>query len=125
MARVQEFLRRHHGDMDFRPAWESGARLANRRRLVVFTGVFVVLCVLSLAYTFLRAPQYRALTLLQITPGDLEERRDRGLVSARLGGTAAAARELEAYVSGSPRASDVEEVRALLRDLGGKRSLLN
>ncbi|MBK8990858.1 MAG: hypothetical protein IPM40_03780 [Gammaproteobacteria bacterium] len=69
MARVQEFLRRHHGDMDFRPAWESGARLANRRRLVVFTGVFVVLCVLSLAYTFLRAPQYRALTLLQITPG--------------------------------------------------------
>ena len=69
MARVQEFLRRHHGDMDFRPAWESGARLANRRRLRVFTGVFVVLCVLSLAYTFLRAPQYRALTLLQITPG--------------------------------------------------------
>ncbi|MEY2667570.1 MAG: hypothetical protein RJA59_208 [Pseudomonadota bacterium] len=63
--------------------------------------------------------------LLQITPGDLEERRDRGLVSARLGGTAAAARDLEAYVAGSPRASDVEEVRALLRELGGKRSLLN
>ncbi len=63
--------------------------------------------------------------LLQITPGDLEERRDRGLVSARLGGTAAAARDLEAYVQGNPRASDVEEVRALLRELGGRRSLLN
>ncbi len=69
MARVQDFLRRHHGVMDYHPAWESGAHLANRRRLVVFTGVFAVLCVLSLAYTFLRAPQYRALALLQITPG--------------------------------------------------------
>jgi regulator of sirC expression with transglutaminase-like and TPR domain len=63
--------------------------------------------------------------LLQITPGDLEERRDRGLVSARLGGTAAAARDLEAYVRGNPRASDVEEVRALLAELGGRPSLLN
>ncbi len=63
--------------------------------------------------------------LLQITPGDLEERRDRGLVSARLGGTAAAARDLEAYVAGNPRASDVDEVRALLRELGGRPSLLN
>ena len=63
--------------------------------------------------------------LLQITPGDLEERRDRGLVSARLGGTAAAARDLEAYVQGNPRASDVDEVRALLRELGGRRTLLN
>jgi regulator of sirC expression with transglutaminase-like and TPR domain len=63
--------------------------------------------------------------LLQITPGDLEERRDRGLVSARLGGTAAAARDLEAYVRGNPRASDVDEVRALLKELGGRPSLLN
>jgi regulator of sirC expression with transglutaminase-like and TPR domain len=63
--------------------------------------------------------------LLQLTPGDLEERRDRGLVSARLGGTAAAARDLAAYVEGNPRASDVEEVKALLRELGGCTSLLN
>jgi regulator of sirC expression with transglutaminase-like and TPR domain len=63
--------------------------------------------------------------LLQLTPGNLEERRDRGLVSARLGGTAAAARDLEAYVQGNPRASDVEEVRELLRELGGRKSLLN
>ncbi len=63
--------------------------------------------------------------LLQITPGDLEERRDRGLVSARLGGTAAAVRDLEAYVQGNPRASDVDEVKALLRELGARPSLLN
>jgi regulator of sirC expression with transglutaminase-like and TPR domain len=63
--------------------------------------------------------------LLQITPDDLEERRDRGLVSARLGGTAAAARDLEAYVRGNPRASDVDEVRELIRELGGRPSLLN
>jgi regulator of sirC expression with transglutaminase-like and TPR domain len=63
--------------------------------------------------------------LLQVTPGDLEERRDRGLVSARLGGTAAAARDLEAYVTANPRASDADEVRALLRELGGRKTLLN
>jgi regulator of sirC expression with transglutaminase-like and TPR domain len=63
--------------------------------------------------------------LLLVTPGDLEERRDRGLVSARLGGTAAAARDLEAYVRGHPRASDADEVRALLKELGGRPSLLN
>lgn len=63
--------------------------------------------------------------LLLVTPDDLEERRDRGLVSARLGGTAAAARDLEAYVRGHPRASDVDEVRALLKELGGRPSLLN
>ena len=63
--------------------------------------------------------------LLQITPGDLEERRDRGLVSARLGGTAAAARDLEAYVQAHPRASDADDVRELIRELGGRRTLLN
>ncbi len=63
--------------------------------------------------------------LLQITPDDLEERRDRGLVSARLGGTAAAARDLEAYVQAHPRASDADDVRELIRELGGRRTLLN
>lgn len=63
--------------------------------------------------------------LLQVMPDDLAERRDRGLVSARLGGTAAAARDLEAYLKGSPRAADVEEVRALLRELGSHPTLLN
>ena len=69
MARVPHFLRRHHVGMDYQPAWESQTRLANRRRLLVFTGVFAAACVLSLAFTFLRPPQYRALALLQITPG--------------------------------------------------------
>lgn len=63
--------------------------------------------------------------LLQITPGDLQERRDRGLVSARLGGTAAAVRDLEAYVKANPRASDADDVRELLRELGGRSTLLN
>jgi regulator of sirC expression with transglutaminase-like and TPR domain len=63
--------------------------------------------------------------LLLLAPGDLEERRDRGLVSARLGGTAAAMRDLQAYVQGNPEASDVEDVRELLRELGGRSSLLN
>ena len=63
--------------------------------------------------------------LLQVTPDDLSERRDRGLVSARLGGTAAAARDLEAYLAGSPRATDVAEIKALLRELGSHPRLLN
>lgn len=63
--------------------------------------------------------------LLQVTPDDLTERRDRGLVSARLGGTVAAARDLEAYLKGSPKAADVEEVRALLKELGNHPTLLN
>jgi len=63
--------------------------------------------------------------LLLLQPENLEERRDRGLVSARLGGTAAAVLDLEAYLSGHPGASDVEEVKALLRELGSRASLMN
>jgi len=63
--------------------------------------------------------------LLLLQPENLEERRDRGLVSARLGGTAAAVRDLEAYIRGHPKASDVNEVKALLAELGSRDSLLN
>jgi regulator of sirC expression with transglutaminase-like and TPR domain len=63
--------------------------------------------------------------LLLLQPGNLEERRDRGLVAARLGGTKAAVLDLEAYLDGHPRASDVDEVRSLLRELRGRSSLLN
>jgi regulator of sirC expression with transglutaminase-like and TPR domain len=63
--------------------------------------------------------------LLLLAPGNLEERRDRGLVSARLGGTAAAVLDLQAYVQGNPAASDADDVRALLRELGGRPSMLN
>jgi regulator of sirC expression with transglutaminase-like and TPR domain len=63
--------------------------------------------------------------LLLLAPGSLEERRDRGLLSARLGGTAAAVKDLTAYVEGAPQASDVAEVAALLEELKGRRSFLN
>jgi regulator of sirC expression with transglutaminase-like and TPR domain len=63
--------------------------------------------------------------LLLLQPDNLEERRDRGLVAARLGGTAAAVQDLEAYLRGHPRASDVDDVKSLLRELRGRATLLN
>ena len=63
--------------------------------------------------------------LLLLQPENLEERRDRGLVAARLGGTAAAVQDLEAYVRGHPNASDVSDVRSLLAELRGRITLLN
>ena len=69
MARAHGFLQRHDAGTDFRRDWVSETRLANRRRLLVFTGVFAAACILGLAITFLRPPVYRAVALLQITPG--------------------------------------------------------
>jgi regulator of sirC expression with transglutaminase-like and TPR domain len=63
--------------------------------------------------------------LLLLSPGNLEERRDRGLLSARLGGMKAAAQDLQAYLDGTPQAPDAEEVRSLLKDLEGRTSFLN
>ncbi len=63
--------------------------------------------------------------ILMLTPGQLEAVRDRGLVAARLGGAAAAARDLELYLSRSPRAADADEVRSVLGGLRGKRPLVN
>ncbi len=63
--------------------------------------------------------------LLMLTPGSLEERRDRGLVSARLGGTASAVKDLTAYLEGAQDAQDVDEVRSLLEDLKARTSYLN
>lgn len=63
--------------------------------------------------------------LLLLVPGSLEERRDRGLLSARLGGTGAAVQDLEAYLKGAPRASDAREVASLLRNLKRRTSWLN
>ena len=37
-----DFFRRHHAGIDYQPAWESQTRLANRRRLLVFTGVQLI-----------------------------------------------------------------------------------
>ncbi len=63
--------------------------------------------------------------LLLLAPDDLAERRDRGLVSARLGGTAAAAADLEAYLAASPAAPDAEEIRELAQALRTRQPMLN
>ncbi len=63
--------------------------------------------------------------LLLLSPGNLEERRDRGLLSARLGGLKAAAQDLQAYLDGTPQAPDADEVRSLLKDLEGRTTFLN
>ncbi len=63
--------------------------------------------------------------LLLLTPGDPEERRDRGLVSARLGGTAAALADLRAYLAAAPDAADAAEVRELAAALEKRQTLLN
>jgi regulator of sirC expression with transglutaminase-like and TPR domain len=63
--------------------------------------------------------------LLLLTPGDPAERRDRGLVEARLGGSAAALADLEAYLSAMPGAADADEVRDLVQQLRGRSNLLN
>jgi len=55
--------------MSYHPAHSSEASRANRRRLRVFLRVFVVACVLNLGYTFLRPAEYRAMAVLEITPG--------------------------------------------------------
>lgn len=63
--------------------------------------------------------------LLLLSPGDPEERRDRGLVSARLGGTAAALADLRAYLAAAPGAADAAEVRELAAVLERRQTLLN
>lgn len=63
--------------------------------------------------------------ILMLTPGQLESLRDRGLVAARLGGAAAAARDLEAYLARAPSGSDADEVRRVLAGVRGKRPLVN
>ena len=46
----------------------SATERANRRRLIVFLGVFGVACAIGLAYDFLRPAEYRATARLEITP---------------------------------------------------------
>lgn len=63
--------------------------------------------------------------LLLLFPGDPAERRDRGLVSARLGGKGAALADLEAYLAASPDAADVAEVREIAQALRRQQTYLN
>lgn len=52
----------------YEPALPSPTARSNRRRRLVFFGVFTLACVLSLSYTFLRPAEYRAVARVQITP---------------------------------------------------------
>ncbi len=63
--------------------------------------------------------------ILLLAPGQLEALRERGLAAARLGGVAAARRDLEAYLGRAPAAQDAAEVRAVLGGLEGRGRLLN
>ncbi|BDG06110.1 SirB1 family protein [Anaeromyxobacter oryzae] len=64
--------------------------------------------------------------ILLLAPGQLEALRDRGLAAARLGGAAAAARDLDAYLRSAPGANDADDVREILVGLrGGRGSLMN
>jgi regulator of sirC expression with transglutaminase-like and TPR domain len=63
--------------------------------------------------------------ILLLSPGQIETVRDRGLVAARLGGGAAAVRDLEAYLARAPSAPDAAEVRKVLGVLRGRRPLVN
>src|SRR5262245_33064758 len=49
---------------------------ANRRRLLVFVGVFIVAAAAGLAYTFLRPAEYRATARILITPAGEVARAD-------------------------------------------------
>jgi regulator of sirC expression with transglutaminase-like and TPR domain len=55
--------------------------------------------------------------LALLAPEDPATQRDRGLVEARLGGTAAALSDLQAYLTAEPAAADAGEVRALVAQL--------
>jgi regulator of sirC expression with transglutaminase-like and TPR domain len=63
--------------------------------------------------------------ILLLSPAQLEALRDRGLVAARLGGGAAAAQDLEAYLARTPSAPDAADVRRVLAVLRGRKPLVN
>jgi regulator of sirC expression with transglutaminase-like and TPR domain len=63
--------------------------------------------------------------LVLLVPDDPGERRDRGLVEARLGGFAAAVQDLESYLAAAPGAPDEAKVRELANELRGQSSFLN
>jgi len=53
---------------DLGQSFGAETRRANRRRLLVFLGVFIVTAVVGLTWDFLRPAEYRATARLQITP---------------------------------------------------------
>jgi regulator of sirC expression with transglutaminase-like and TPR domain len=63
--------------------------------------------------------------LVLVAPDAVEELRDRGLISARLGLRQAAARDLVAYLERTPDAPDASEIRERLGALRSAPNLLN
>jgi regulator of sirC expression with transglutaminase-like and TPR domain len=63
--------------------------------------------------------------LVLLAPDAVEELRDRGLVSARLGLLPSAARDLGAYLERAPGAPDATEIREVLATLRATPNLLN
>jgi regulator of sirC expression with transglutaminase-like and TPR domain len=63
--------------------------------------------------------------LVLLAPDAVEELRDRGLLSARLGLRPAAVRDLDAYLERAPGAADASEIREMLATLRAAPNLLN
>jgi regulator of sirC expression with transglutaminase-like and TPR domain len=63
--------------------------------------------------------------LLLLDPGQPEELRDRGLISARLGAAAAAAKDLAAFLELSPDSPDAGQVREILANVRGRAPMMN
>jgi regulator of sirC expression with transglutaminase-like and TPR domain len=63
--------------------------------------------------------------LLMLDPSQPEELRDRGLISARLGNSAAAARDLAAFLDAAPDSPDSSQVREILANVRSRQPLMN
>jgi regulator of sirC expression with transglutaminase-like and TPR domain len=63
--------------------------------------------------------------LLMLEPGQPEELRDRGLVAARLGAAAAAAKDLTAYLDVAADSPDAPQVREILESVRTRNPLMN
>jgi len=63
--------------------------------------------------------------ILLVTPNDLEERRDRGMLLAQLNRMSEAVSETQAYLNLSPNASDEDSVREQLKKMQIRLAMLN
>ena len=63
--------------------------------------------------------------LLMLEPGQREELRDRGLIAARLGAAAAAAKDLTAYLDVAADSPDAPQVREVLETVRSRNPLMN
>lgn len=59
---------REFDSAELEPPYGAETRRANRRRLRVFLGVFIVAAAIGLTWDFMRPAEYRATARLQITP---------------------------------------------------------